>query len=501
MRLAIALLALLLIAAAPPLASGPVLSCAAPGRDCTPTDFADLRPDRGEVWIEQDIQVDPRALPLERTPMVWITAMASAEIFWNGRLIGLNGRPAADAAGERPGRFVAAIPVPPSLVRAGANRLQVRMTSHHLWLPVQQPVHFVAVSLYETPRLPGIAYYLPALLTLGALLASGLYFGAAAMTDRADRLARWAAAASALATAQLGAEVARAFIPYPYPWHLVRVAAIALLAAATAVAASGYAAHRFAPNRAKALVLVTAAAAVAALLFPRAYDLKALAAVMAGLGAILVAGFWGWRSGRVGARAAMAGAVLLAALLIRLEASFLDGAYYVGIAATLAALVAEQVLAFRRARTERDGAAARAAALTSRLAEAQAAGENIVELRSGARTDRAPEHDILYVRAADDYCEAVLADGRRLLVTQNLTRMLDQFSDRFLRVHKSYAVNRVHVTRVASRPGGGQELQLADGRVVPVGRRYRDSLRLAGMVAAAASKTTSRGRAGPDALP
>jgi DNA-binding LytR/AlgR family response regulator len=32
---------------------------------------------------------------------------------------------------------------------------------------------------------------------------------------------------------------------------------------------------------------------------------------------------------------------------------------------------------------------------------------------------------MLYVRAADDYCEAVLADGRVLLVTMTLARLLD----------------------------------------------------------------------------
>jgi hypothetical protein len=35
--------------------------------------------------------------------MVWITAMASTEVRWNGILVGRNGQPGPDRASERPG--------------------------------------------------------------------------------------------------------------------------------------------------------------------------------------------------------------------------------------------------------------------------------------------------------------------------------------------------------------------------------------------------------------
>jgi DNA-binding LytR/AlgR family response regulator len=140
----------------------------------------------------------------------------------------------------------------------------------------------------------------------------------------------------------------------------------------------------------------------------------------------------------------------------------------------MVALVAEQVTSLRRARAERDAEASRAAALTERLAKAERAGEPILALKDGSRTHRVAESDILFIRAADDYCEAVLADGRSMLVTMTLARLLDTLPVRFLRVHKSFAVNRAHVATLAARPGGGRMLKLSEGSEVPVGRSYAE---------------------------
>ncbi len=90
-----------------------------------------------------------------------------------------------------------------------------------------------------------------------------------------------------------------------------------------------------------------------------------------------------------------------------------------------------------------------------------------------AVADRHPvEGDILSIRAADDYCDVALADGRTLLVTMSLARLLETLPARFARVHKSYAVNRPHVASLAPRPGGGRMLTLSDGSRIPVGRSY-----------------------------
>jgi DNA-binding LytR/AlgR family response regulator len=457
-------------AAAPAIGFGPLRACA-PGGVCRPVDLQTLSLDSPETLIEQDIEVRPDALPLPRPLMVSVIAMASSEISWNGVSIGRNGVPGPDSAREIPGRFIASFIVPGELVRPGANRMTVRLSAHHLWLPVRRTVHVVDVRYYESPDLPGLTDYLPALLALGALAAGFIYFAASFALDRRDRPALIVAALAATVMLQLGAETARSFVSYSYPWHLVRVAAIALLAAIAAVLMAAYAARRFAPEWRRGAPAAVLAASIAALILIPWYDLKAIAAIAAGAAAVLACAWRRSRRGLPGSRVGAGFALALFGLILWQLTGFLDQAYYLAMAAILVALVGEQVLVLRQTRSAGEREALRAAGLERRLRETVPA-ERIARLKDGARTYQIPEAHIVFVRAADDYCEVTLEDRRTLLVTMTLSRVVQALSDRFVRIHKSYAVNCAHVAAVAPRPGGGWQLSLADGTALPVGRSY-----------------------------
>ena len=476
MKALLAMIALLLLtAAAPPVANGPLRLCEGAAGPCRTIPPTKLRIRDGEVHVARQVTVRPEALPPSRPLVVWITALASSEVSWNGVVIGRNGRPGPDRASERPGLYIASMTVPVELVRPGTNLVSVRMSSNHLWLPVRHPLHRFEVTPYETPALPDLDVYLPALLTIGVLAVALVYFGAAAAVDRGHRDAWLVAAIAASAMLQLVVEVGRVFVAYLYPWHVARVSAVALLAAATAIFAAGYAARRFAPAWRRWAVPATATAALSALLLIPSFDLKAVAAILAGLVALFACAARGIRQERSGAGVALAGSLLMIGLMVWQRGAFLDQSYFLGVAALLAALVAEQVAILRRARQRRDAETDRAAALEERLRQAREAGEAIVELRSGSRTDRVAMGDVLYVKAADDYCDVVLTDGRVLLATANLRRLLETLPEGFVRVHRSFAVNRAHVTGMAPRAGGGRELRLGPGPAIPVGRRYAEA--------------------------
>lgn len=470
------LLALLLLPAAasagPAIEVGDIRACA-PAKPCEAVDLQAFALAGREVVIEREVRISPAALPLPRPLMVYIFAMSSSEIRWNGVTIGRNGVPGPDAERETPGRFIATFTVPAALVRPGVNKVEARLSAHHLWLPVRRPVHVFDVGYYESPQLPGLTGYLPALLALGALAAAALYFGAAAWLDRRDRQALLLAAIAVAAMLQLGVETLRAFVSYAYPWHLVRVAAVALLAAVTAVLIAVYATRRFEPAWTRAAPALTAAVSLAGLIFIPWYDLKAIAAIAAGALALLACAGSGARRRVPGAKAAIGFALLLFALIAWQRTDFLDQSYYVALAAMLVALVGEQLLVLRQTRRAGEREALRADALEERLKEAAAEpADRIARLKDGARTHQVPEAQILFVRAADDYCEARLADGRTLLVTLSLSRLHQTLSERFVRIHKSYSVNAAYVAALGPRPGGGKQLTLADGTILPVGRAY-----------------------------
>ena len=480
MRSILVLLALvMLVAAARPIESGPAHLCrGAQTNDCPVTALNRVDLDQ-PATILRTVRVDPGAMPLTRPPMVWVIALASAEVRWNGVLIGRNGVIGDDRASEVAGRYVSTFQVPPRLVRPGDNLLTVRLSGQHLWLPVRAPIHFIDVTLYETPHLPGLSDYLPALLMLGAFLAALFYFGASSLADRRGRDSRAAmllAIIAAAATAQLLTEASRAFIAYAYPWHLARVTAVALFAAAAAVAIADYVALRFAPAQRRWITPATALTSALSVVLMPYYDFKALGAILAGALALLAAASIGARQRRPFARFGILAALVMIGAMSWELTSFLDRGYYLVLAPLLVALIAEQVATLRRARAGRDREARRAAALADRLARAEREGEPIVALKDGSRTRRVAESDILYVRAADDYCDVALKDGRTLLVTASLARFIGGLPERFVRVHRSYAVNRAHVVAIAPKPGGGRLLTLSEGSAIPVGRAYEKAV-------------------------
>jgi DNA-binding LytR/AlgR family response regulator len=470
MRFLIVILAFLLTAAAPPMVVGPHQRCDA--GVCDVTDLAQVRLSGQEVTLVRKVTLPADAAPADRPVRVRVIAMASSELYWNDVLVGRNGVPGTDRASETPGRFAVSFVVPSHLVKPGENTARLRMSAHHLWLPVQRPVHAFAVGFLGSGANSELVSYLPALLFLGAFLAACAYFSLSAATERKDRSSLLLALIAGTAILQLGVEVSRAFLDYSYPWHLLRIAAIAVLAAIIATTAASYAASRFAPRWQRRIVFATVITASASVILIPGYDLKAIMAIMIGAISVGIAGIIGLQARRRGAAVALSVALVPPALIIWQQTAFLDQGWFVLVAVTLIVLVAEQVHTLRRVRTERDAQQRRATELSARLARAEREGEAILPLKEGSRIHRVAETDIVWIKAADDYCDVMLIDGREILVTMTLARLLETLPSRFVRVHRSFAVNCSHVAGVQPKPGGGRSLILSNGSLVPVGRSY-----------------------------
>ncbi|MFG6486646.1 LytR/AlgR family response regulator transcription factor [Roseateles sp. BYS78W] len=85
--------------------------------------------------------------------------------------------------------------------------------------------------------------------------------------------------------------------------------------------------------------------------------------------------------------------------------------------------------------------------------------------------------DVQWISAADNYIELHLPP-RSLLERATLADALARpgWAARFLRVHRSHAVNPAHVRRIERLGGGEAQLTLACGEVLRVSRGYRDVL-------------------------
>lgn len=428
--------------------------CPAPNL-CRPVDVSSLALDAPITTLTTSFVAGPD----DRTAhlALHIAATASAEVRWNGALIGTNGQVGPDREHETPGRFSSLITIPQDRVRLGSNRVEVRLSAHHLWAPVRRPIHDLSIGPYSDPLHGTLRHYLPTLLLSGLLALA--FLGAAGLW-----LARRPPGSATLALltgavlAQTAVEASKLALTYSYPWQLVRLTAVAGLAAIAALAL-GCLAQGFVPDRrlrwglTAALVL----ALLIALFGPPWWDAKALWAFRAGAFAALTAATVGALSGVRNARTAQAASVV--ALTLSWAPDFLDTGYYLLFLTLFGALAAQAIRL------------ARPAPVPSTLAT-----DETLSIPDGSSRRLIRASDLLHVRASDDYSLITLTDGKELLSTANLSALVRLAPGHLLRIHRSHAVNPAWIAAVHRSGRSGPIVELKGGIRLPIGRVYRAAL-------------------------
>lgn len=90
----------------------------------------------------------------------------------------------------------------------------------------------------------------------------------------------------------------------------------------------------------------------------------------------------------------------------------------------------------------------------------------IIEMKSDKRTYRIRTSDILYLESLGNYVTCHLKD-RRLISYTSLNECASRLPDNFMRIHKSYIVNRENITSYNS-----EDIEVGDKRL-PIGRAFR----------------------------
>ncbi|SDA36922.1 LytTR family DNA-binding domain-containing protein [Sphingomonas sp. NFR15] len=95
------------------------------------------------------------------------------------------------------------------------------------------------------------------------------------------------------------------------------------------------------------------------------------------------------------------------------------------------------------------------------------------DIHEGAKITRTPITEILAARAADNYVEFMLADGRRPLMRTSLTNVEARLSSAgIVRTHRSWLANARHVRSISPAGSGDFRLDLGQNVIVPLSRRY-----------------------------
>lgn len=388
-----------------------------------------------------------------------IDAMASAEVRWNGSLIGRNGVPGADRASEAPGLYTASIPVPPRLVRPGNNRVTIILSAHHLWFPVGQPIHRLMIGPPRDAEAYTLRHYLPTLTTLVMPACALLLLGALLCFGRIGRMVLPAMTILALIVVQGLIEVSKIAVSYTYPWHLARLTALTGLTAVVGLLLVVLTCRVFLPSRTRTVSSGAAVAMAVACLIVPGLDRQALAVFVVALLAVAAGAAPATMQRDRRAATLLIAAVSLAIWAYRAGPDFLDTVYYVTAAGAAIALSLAAVLRPVQANES-----------------PVPVSEPTVTLRDGARHHIILPSQITFLKADDDYCTIYLTDGRQIMVTMTLKTVLALLPAGFIRIHRSHAINVRHLS--GTRPGpGGRVANLSGGTTLPVGRTYAADLR------------------------
>jgi hypothetical protein len=467
--------------------AGKVVVCpAAPGgpmpdfaaADCELTQFWRADPQGREIWLRAVIAVDPQLLAPDRPAGVFVSAKASSEVFLNGRRLGANGVPAATKSGETPGRMDAVFFAPLSLLQAGDNEVVIRMSSHHGFLRLHNPVHFIAIGDFADPTRGLLSETWPSLAPFGALVLGGLYFAAAAFSGGMRANAVLLSLMSLFAAGQLYAELYRGITSYAYPSHDWRLVVVLALSAAFGLCLAAHVIITFVRARWHYCFAAAALATFAATFLSSGFDGKTSLAVLTptlfSLGVTVMAA-------RRRAPQALAYAVTMlafAATIVIFPNRFLDTIFFYELAAFLLVLFVMQARARERDRHELAGERMRARQLEDALARASAKSDDAkLRIASAGAIDLVAAADIVFCKGAGDYVELNLANGRSILHHGALTRLEEELPASFLRVHRSYLVNTRFVSGLKRDASGAGALTLTTDAEIPVSRRIMPQVR------------------------
>lgn len=106
------------------------------------------------------------------------------------------------------------------------------------------------------------------------------------------------------------------------------------------------------------------------------------------------------------------------------------------------------------------------------LYESSIGGDSIY-IKEGHEQTKVKLHEILYLEALKDYTLLVTNEKRHCVLSSIGTLLKEDHFQSFVRVHRSFAVQRNLIHRI-----GSHEVFLDNNIIIPVGRSYKDDLNL-----------------------
>ena len=100
-------------------------------------------------------------------------------------------------------------------------------------------------------------------------------------------------------------------------------------------------------------------------------------------------------------------------------------------------------------------------------------GGDVIYIKEGHEQIKIKLHDILYLEALKDYTKIVTSQKKYCVLSNLGTLLKEPHFASFLRIHRSYAVQKQFVKKILTN-----EVQLNNEILIPIGRSYKNNLNL-----------------------
>lgn len=309
-----------------------------------PLDLRVLAGWSGPFWVRLDLRLTASGSPAAsaQSPLALRLSMrAASEAYWDGQLLGRNGRVGRSADDEVPGRIDWTVPVPPALAMPGDHRLLLRTSSFHQGFePYMAELH---VQLGPTDVLYGRAYarWLVAAIAFGAVAVAGLYFASHHRRRlRADRSAGRLLILLGLVGLLLPLVEGWRVLPgYNYDLHPLRLYLLLGLDACAAALLPAYLQVRFEGRTPYRVIAGFALLMLAIVLVVPSFDGRSLLLHLSGLLASLLILWRARNRGDDDRFPVMALLLATLAMLLTSANAFLDGLYFIALAVLMTFLL------------------------------------------------------------------------------------------------------------------------------------------------------------------
>ncbi len=296
-----------------------------------------------------------------------LKVVASYDVYWDGHVVGRNGRVSAQEEDEGPGVVDALFQIPPDLLGAGEHVVALRMSSWKTGF--RSPTYSLLFELgnFRTMLLTRSRTAILSVMAVGAALVGAMVFGLLwLLAGRRRPLLLFSLLFLCVGVMQ-ALQAWRWLYDYPYSWHQPRLVVITSLVTAMAVLLPAFVLDHFQLKRRRWFFGVLAVLVTGAWFVSPIYNLIGLALCAVGFSIALALALHALWLRRRGAGFACVGLGTSVVALIMAPRDFLDHAFFISAGPAIVGLLVVAVLQLRDERREAQQAVLTAARLEIEL--------------------------------------------------------------------------------------------------------------------------------------